>query len=335
MKTLAETSGKPKGQTVNMKICAYNVREDEEEFFSRFSKQYAVDICCHKESPGPDTVALAKGCPCISIVTRPVSAGLIQSFHDTGVGLISTRTVGFDHIDLDAARKLGIQVENISYSTSSVSEYTVMLMLLALRKIKLIAQRIRVQNHTLPGLRGKELRSCTVGIIGTGRIGQVVIRNLTGFGCRIIAHGRRHGKDIEPFCDFVSIEELYRQSDVISLHIPASEENYHLINNQAIQKMKPGVIIVNTSRGQLINTDALIQNLESGRIGGAALDVLENEKRYTYRDLKNKEIKHRGYAVLKSMPNVILTPHTAFYTDQAISDMVENSIRSCVAFMKK
>lgn len=318
-----------------MKIIAYNSRVDEEEFFVKFSRKYNVEILRCALSPDLENANLAKGCECVSVVTTEINAELIKKFHETGVRFISTRTVGFEHIDLDAAKKTGIQVDNITYSTSSVSEYTVMLILMTLRRAKLITERSNVQDNSLIGIRGKELRNMTVGVIGTGKIGCAVIQNLSGFGCKVIAYNRSQREDLKNFCEYVCLETLYKKSDVITVHIPATQENLHLINHDTIQQMKDGVIIINTSRGSLIDTAALIKGIEEKKIGGIALDVIEGENTFAYRDTKGEPILNREYLVLKSFPNVIITPHTAFYTDQAISDMVENSVRSCVEFIKK
>ncbi|TCT16107.1 D-lactate dehydrogenase [Natranaerovirga pectinivora] len=318
-----------------MKIVVYSYRPDEEENFNRFSKKYGSELILCKEPPSLDNAHLAKGCECISIVTTKVDEALLNKFKEIGVKFISTRTIGYDHIDIISAEKLGIEVGNITYSPSSVSEYTIMLILMSIRKVNNIIERSNIQDFTIKGLKGRELHNLRVGVIGAGRIGEQVIRNLSGFGCEILVYDHNENGDIKKYAEYVSLDTLYKESDIITLHIPANEDNHHMINKRSISSMKDGVIIINTSRGTLVKTSDLIDGIEGKKVGGAALDVIENEAPIFFKDKKCEVINHREYALLKSYPNVILTPHTAFYTDQAVSDMVENSIKSCVEYMKK
>jgi len=207
-----------------------------------------------------------------------------------------------------------------------------MLILMAVRKIKLIMERSNVQDLSLMGIQGKELPNLTIGVIGTGKIGRTVINYLSGFGCKILAHDIYENDEVKSNAEYVKLDNLLKDSDIITLHMPATEGNYHIINKKAIKLMKNGVFIVNTARGSLINTNDLIQGIESKKIGGAALDVIEQESNIYYSDLKGETLKNRNLAVLNSFPNVIITPHAAFYTDQAVSDMIENSIKSCILF---
>jgi D-lactate dehydrogenase len=315
-----------------MKILAYSHRSDETEYFKEFSKKYNVELVLTEEHPSMETVELAKGFDCISIITTIIPAELVEKFHEVGVKFISTRTVGYDHIDLEASKKLGVHVGNATYSPNSVADYTIMMMLMATRKAKLIMERSNVQDYSLDGVQGKELPNLTVGVVGTGRIGRTVIKHLTGFGCNILAHDIYKQAEVEKYAKYVELDYLFKNSDIITLHMPATEDNYHMINKDSINTMKDGVFIINTARGSLINTDDFIEALEDGKIGGAALDVIEHEAGLYYNDLKGQILKNKDLAILKSLPNVIVTPHTAFYTDQAVSDMVENSIKSCVLF---
>ncbi|MGI5848663.1 MAG: D-isomer specific 2-hydroxyacid dehydrogenase family protein [Christensenellales bacterium] len=317
-----------------MKILAYSYRQDETEYFQKFSEKYQVDIMMCKDAPSLNNAHLAKGCACISIITTPIGAALLKKFYQAGVRYISTRTIGYEHIDIKYADQIGIDVGNITYSPGSVADYTVMLMLMAIRKIKAIMARSQVQDYSLRAVRGRELKNMTVGVIGTGRIGQAVIKNLSGFGSRLLAYDLLPNEKAARYAVYVSLEELLEQSDIITLHVPADENNVHLINNETIARMKDGVCIINTARGSLIDTQALIDGIEQKKIGSAALDVIENETALYYNDLKCEVLKNRELAVLNSYPNVIVTPHTAFFTDQAVSDMVENSILNCSAFMK-
>lgn len=318
-----------------MKILAYSYRSDEAEYFKKFIDKYKeVEIILTKDAPTIETADLAKGFDCISIITTEINAELIEKFHTIGVKFISTRTIGYDHIDVKKAQELGIHVGNVTYSTNSVADYTIMMMLMAVRKIKPILERSNVQDYSLQGVQGKELPNLTVGVIGTGKIGQTVIKHLSGFECKILAYDLFENEMIKKYADYVKLDELLRNSDIITMHVPATKDNYHLIDKNSIEKMKQGVFIINTARGSLINTDDLITAIEEKKIGGVALDVIENESNIYYNDLKCEVLNNRDLALLKSYPNVILTPHTAFYTDQAVSDMVEHSILSCILFME-
>lgn len=313
-----------------MKLAAFNCREDERAFFESFAKMYGVELVMTKRPPDLETIELAKGCQGISIVTTPMCGEVLERLHKYGVRVISTRTIGFEHVDCDRAAQLGMVVSNVSYSPYAVSEYTVMCMLMALRKMKLIMQRYANQEYGLRGVRGRELHSLTVGVVGTGKIGEAVIGNLSGFGCRILAYDLYEKESVKALAAYVSLEKLWKECDVITFHAPATKDSYHLVNRDSIARMKEGVVLVNTARGSLIDTDALIEGLTAGKIGAAALDVIEHENNIYDRDSNHREAGNRQMDMLSSMPNVLMAPHTAFFTDQAVRDMVEHSIRSCV-----
>ena len=273
---------------------------------------------------------LAEGYEYVSIITSRIDADLMKRFHELGVKMISTRTIGFDHIDLDAARKYGIHVSNVSYSPECVADYTVMLMLMSIRKMKRIMQRAEINDFSLPGIQGREMPNFTVGVLGTGKIGRCVIRDLSGFGCRIYAYDKYESESVKEHAQYADLDTIFRECDMITLHMPLEEDNFHLLNEEAFAKMKDGVIIVNTARGGLINTKALINALESGKVGAAGLDVIEDEFGMYYYDLKSDILSKRDLFILRGFPNAIVTPHMAFYTDQAVSDMVKHSIESCL-----
>jgi D-lactate dehydrogenase len=174
-----------------------------------------------------------------------------------------------------------------------------------------------------------------VGIAGTGRIGQRVIEHLRGFGCTILAYDKYENDETRRYARYVSWEDLIALCDIISLHMPGAADNYHIINADSLSRMKEGVVIVNTARGSLIDMEAFLDAVESGKVGAAAMDVTPGEENLYYKDLRGHVLPNRDIAILKSYPNVIVTPHTAFYTDQSVSDMVENSIRSCIAFHRR
>ena len=312
-----------------MKVLAYSYRPDEEGFFSRFAKQYGIKLATCRDNIGLENADLAKGCECVSILTTKVPASLVDKLYENGVRLISTRTIGYDHIDLERCKEIGMRVANVSYAPESVADYSIMLMLMAARRVKHIMDRFAVQDFSLTGVRGRTLGDLTVGVVGTGRIGQTVVEHLSGFGCRILCSDMVENDVCRRFATYVDVQTLLEACDVISLHAPLSDETFHLIGRESIARMKDGVILVNTARGALIDTMALVEGLERGKVGAAALDVIEDETLLYYTERKYEPLDNRGLALLRSFPNVILTPHTAFYTDRVVSDMVENSLLSC------
>lgn len=317
-----------------MKIFVYNMREfDEKPFFDKFSKEYGIEYGYTTQAPDFNNVGLARGYDCIDIITTTTDAALIDKFKEIGIKCIATRTIGFDHIDVKHAKAVGIGVTHVAYSPSSVADYTIMLMLMGLRKIKHIMQMASVQDYTLKGKMGKELPNCTVGVIGTGKIGQTVIKHLSGFGCRILAYDIRPNDTVKENAEYTELDRLIKESDIITLHAPATDDNYHMINAQAIDNMKDDVIIINCARGSLIDTDALISGIESRKIGFAGLDVVENESGLYYNNKSGEPLNNHKLVVLKSYSNVLVSPHTAFYTDEAVSNMVENSIIGAMKYL--
>lgn len=313
-----------------MKMAVYSCRPDERGLFEKYGKELGVDLVFSSRRADLTNAALAEGCQGVSVITKPVGRELIDLWHGYGVKVISTRTVGYEHVDYRYAAKLGIGVSNVSYTPHTVAEYTVMAILMTIRKMKTILTRYMVQDFSLEQVRGRELCHMTVGVIGMGQIGETVIRNLSGFGCRILAYDIVEKDSVRAWGEYVPLETLYRESDIITLHTPATEQTMHMINEESIGAMKNGVCIINMARGSLIDTDALIRGLESGKVGAAALDVIEKEGEIYYKDFKYAPAGHHQMAVLQSMPNVLMTPHTAFFTNEAVGDMIRYSIESCL-----
>lgn len=314
-----------------MKIAAYSCRVDEEALFHHFGSKMGIELIITKEAPTLKNAELAKGCQAVSVITTAIDSDLIERWHEYGVKAISTRTIGYEHVDYKRASQLGIAVSNVAYSPNTVAEYAVMSILMAIRKMKTIMNRSIGQDYSLIDVRGRELCHMTVGVVGTGRIGETVIQNLSGFGCRILAYDLVEKESVKTHAEYVALEQIWKECDVITLHAPATDDTYHLINSATISRMKDGVVIVNTARGMLIDTSAFIHALETGKIGAAALDVVEHEMGIYYNDFKYKPIGHHEMAILNAMPNVLMTPHTAFFTDEAVSDMIELSLKSCLA----
>ena len=316
-----------------MKIFFYALREyDEQKYVEKFARQYAFEYGFTSDYPSMDNVQLAKGYDAISIITNPMYPEILKAFHDVGVRYISTRSIGYEHIDVDYAHSLGMRASHVVYSPNSVANYTIMLILMACRNMPWIMKKADCQDYSLNGKVGKELSTSTVGVIGTGNIGKTVVKHLSGFGCRILAYSLYEDEEVKKYAEYVSLDELIRQSDIITLHVPGNAENTHLIDAATFEKMKDGVIIVNTARGLIIDTQALIAALKSGKVGYAALDTFEGEAGLYYLNKEMQRLDNDNMALLKSFPNVILSPHMAFYTEQAVSDMVENSIKGLLGF---
>lgn len=317
-----------------MKIAIYSARDDEQPFFARFAPECGVELVMIPANPTLETIGLAKGCEAISVTAQEnITADVLDAMVSMGVGYLSTRTIGFDHIDTAYAQKIGLAVGNVGYTPYSVAEYAVMLMMMTLRHVKTILIRGMGQDYTLQGVRGRLLHTATVGIVGTGKIGTTVATLLSGFGCRMLAFDPWQNPDLAGLVTYVTLEELLAQSDLVTLHAPATPENYHLMNQETLSQMKQGAVLINTARGDLVDSEALIVALEQEHLGAAALDLIEGERELYYRDKKGAQIRNRQFALLQAMPNVITTPHTAFFTDQSVSDMVEHSLRACKAHM--
>ncbi|MBQ3457040.1 MAG: hypothetical protein IJG36_11420, partial [Synergistaceae bacterium] len=291
-----------------------------------------IDFIYSTEYPNSENINLASGCEGMSCTPCDMSASVLEAFHNVGVKYILTRSIGYDHVDLAAARELGMKVDNVSYTPTGVADYAIMLMLASVRRFAHILRRADLQDYSLKNKLGRDFSACTVGVMGTGRIGTTVIQHLSGFGCKILAYDVYENETAKKFAQYADRDTIFAESDIITLHMNANDENYHIINREAIEKMKDGAYIINTARGKLVDSEALIWGIESGKLGGAALDVLENENGLYYYDMMGEVMVNRKLAILRSFPNVILSPHTAFYTAEDVCDMVEGNFKSCYEF---
>ena len=310
-------------------ITIYGCGGDEEVLFRKMASRFGVIPTITDEAVSEVNIELAFGNRCISVGHKnQITNSVILALSRAGVRYISTRSIGYNHIDVKCAERVGISVENTAYSPDSVADYTLMLMLMTVRNAKSIVSRADIHDFRLNGVRGKELRDMTIGVIGTGRIGAAVMDRLRGFGCRILAYDHRP----KTSAGYVPLDELLQQSDIVTLHTPLSADTNHLLNGRRIGQMKRGAFIINTGRGSLLDTEALIPALESGKLGGAALDVLEGEEGVFYFDYREKPIENKLLLRLQELPNVLITPHTAYYTEHALRDTVENTIINCLKF---
>jgi D-lactate dehydrogenase len=316
-----------------MKIFFYCLRDfDELPWCQKFSRETGIAFDHAAFYPSPENYCLTEGCEAVSVIPCDMSAPVLRKFSAAGIKYVLCRSIGYDHVDIAEAKRLGMRVANVSYPPTGVANYAVMLMLMACRNITRLLRQADMQNFTLRGKIGLDISSCTVGVIGTGQIGAAVIRALSGFGCRILACDPRRNPSVEGTVSYVSLAQLLAESDIVTLHTNATAENHHLLNARTLAGMKKGAIIVNTARGKLIDTPALIAALESGQVGYAALDVLENEEGLYYYDRTGDVIANRDMAVLRSFPNVILSPHTAFYTQSAVEHMVRYCFTNAAGF---
>jgi D-specific alpha-keto acid dehydrogenase len=313
-------------------ITIYGCGQDEAVLFRELAPRFGVLPTITAASVSEANIELALGNRCISVShkTRITNSALF-ALRQAGVTYISTRSIGCNHINVQYAESIGITVENVAYSPDSVADYTLMLMLMAVRQVKSMLRRTDIHDYRLSDVRGRELRDLTVGVIGTGRIGAAVIDRLRGFGCRVLACDRYPKTD----ADYVTLDELLRVSDIVTLHTPLTADTRHLLDRRRIAQMKPGAYLINTGRGSLLDTEALVPALESGRLGGAALDVLEGEEGVFYADSRGKPIGNKTLLRLQRLPNALISPHTAYYTDHALSDTVTNSVTNCLAFERR
>jgi D-specific alpha-keto acid dehydrogenase len=310
-------------------ITIYGCGQDEAVLFREMAPRRGVTPTITGAAASESNAGLALGNRCVSVGHKsPVTDSTLAALSRAGVRYVSTRSAGFDHIDVEHAAALGITVGTTDYSPDSVADYAVMLVLMAMRGMKSLLRRADRHDYRLSDARGRELRDLTIGVIGTGRIGVAVLDRLRGFGCGVLAFDSRPR---DSACH-VPLDELLRRSDVVTLHTPLNAGTHHLLDRERIGSMKRGAVVVNTGRGGLIDTRALVEALESGRLGGAALDVVEGEEGIFYTDCRDRKLDGEPLARLQEMPNVIISPHTAYYTDHALSDTVENTLINCLSF---
>jgi D-specific alpha-keto acid dehydrogenase len=310
-------------------VTIYGCDQDEASLFRAVAPRYGVAPRITGAPVSETNLDLTAGNRCISVGHKArITQAILPALHHAGVEYISTRSAGLDHIDVDFAQQLGISVGNVAYSPDSVADYTVMLMLMAARNARALISRAETYDYRLSAVRGKELRDLTVGVVGMGRIGTAVVTRLRGFGCRVLAYDT-HPTNAAPH---VPLEQLLRCSDIVTLHTPLTADTHHMLNRRNIARMKPGAIVINTGRGSLVDTQALITALEAGRLGGAALDVVEGEEGVFYTDRRHRPVECDALVRLQHMPNVLISPHTAFHTERALCDTVENTIINCLRF---
>lgn len=311
-----------------MKLTVFSTKEWVRTFFDQTNADYGFEIHYLETRLNRDTAPLADGADAVCIfVNDNADRAAIEVLARGGVRMIALRCAGFNNVDLAAAEEHRITVARVpAYSPHAVAEHAMALILGLNRRLHRAYNRVREGNFALDGLLGFDLHGKTVGIIGTGKIGEIFSTILSGFGVTVLAYDRYPRDDLAANgIAYVGLEELYRRSDVISLHCPLTHETYHLINDYAIQSMKPGVMLINTSRGALIDTGAVIDGLKSGRIGSVGLDVYEEEADLFFEDLSNEVIQDDTFVRLLTFPNVLITAHQAFFTREAVANISETT----------
>lgn len=311
-----------------MRIAAFEVRPDERDEFARQAERAGVDeLTLHTEKLDAQTLDLARGYDAALVLGMVhYDQALLDALVSTGCRVLVTRTRGMDHIDQDAARRAGVAVANTWYAPDSVADFTLMLMLVALRKYKPAVYRQNVNDFSLAGLQGRTLASLTVGVVGTGAIGCAVARRLAGFGSRVLAYDTRHNPAMEGFGTYVGLDDLFSQCDVITFHLPATDETYHMVCHASMAKMRDGVVLVNTARASLMDVNTLIDGIEGGKIGALAMDVFAGESEIYHESHVNDIVANRDMAYLRQFPNTVLTQHMAFYTREAVEEMVAHAV---------
>lgn len=320
------------------KVVLFSAKPYDTESFETANKQFGFTISYHESTISPDNCILAKNADVVCVfVNDIVNKEIIDLLINNGVKLLALRCAGFNNVDLHAAESSLAVVRVPAYSPYAVAEFTLSMILSLNRKIHRAYWRTRDNNFALHGLLGFDMHNKTAGIIGTGKIARILIGILKGLGMNIIAYDPYPDMEFasEKGFSYVGLDELYSKSDIISLHCPLTEDNVHMINSQSISKMKDGVMIINTGRGKLIDSKALIDALKSGKVGSAGLDVYEEEGDYFYEDCSDEIINDDTLARLLSFNNVIITSHQAYFTREALSNIANTTLDNIRSYIEE
>ena len=318
-----------------MKIAVFSTKAYDRRFLTQANAEFDHDLHFFESKLDQSTMPLAREFPCVCVfVNDQLDRALLQQLADGGTRLIALRSAGYNHVDLAAAQALGLTVVRVpAYSPQAVAEHTLALLLALSRKIHRAYNRVRDGNFALEGLLGFNLNEKVVGVIGTGKIGEATCRILQGFGCELLGYDPYPN----PACTdlglrYTELDELFDSADVVTLHCPLTPDTHHLVNADAIAKMKPGVTLLNTSRGALIDTQAVLDGLKSGQIGYLGIDVYEEEADLFFEDLSNQIIQDDLLARLLTLPNVLVTGHQGFFTDSALHNITQTTLANVHEF---
>jgi D-lactate dehydrogenase len=318
-----------------MKIIFFSAKPYDQEFFEKGNAHFGHELNFLEVPLNQQTAVLAQGYEAVCVFVNDfVTAEVLRALAEQGVRLIALRCAGFNNVDLKAAQELGIKVVRVpAYSPYSVAEHTVALILTLNRKTHRAYNRVREGNFALNGLMGFDLYGKTVGLIGLGKIGLATARILKGFGCRVLGYDVAHSEEaIEIGVEYTDLDTIYAESDIVSLHCPLTPQTYHIIGEESLEKMKPGVMLINTSRGALVDTKAVIDALKTEKISYLGLDVYEEEADLFFEDLSGKVIQDDVFMRLLSFNNVLITGHQAFFTSNALERIAEVTLQNITAF---
>jgi D-lactate dehydrogenase len=318
-----------------MRIALFSTKPYDRTSFEEANAEHGHELHFFEPRLTSDTVQLAQGFEGVCVfVNDQVDGEVVHALADGGTRILLLRSAGFNHVDLEAAHEGGIAVARVpAYSPHAVAEHAMGLVLTLNRKLHRAYARVREGNFALDGLLGFDLDGKTMGVIGTGRIGQVFLRIATGFGCRILAHDPDPSEAARELgARYVELDELLAQSDIIALHLPLTPATHHLIDGEAVSRMKEGVMLINTSRGGLVDTRAVIEGLKGGRIGSLGLDVYEEEEDLFFEDLSGTVIQDDVFARLLTFPNVLVTGHQGFFTREALAAIAGTTLGNATAF---
>lgn len=320
-----------------MRIDIFSAKPHDLVYLSDAASGTDLSLQFHEARLNADTVRLAEGAQVVcAFVNDDLGAEVIAALSEMGVRLIALRSAGFNHVDLRAAQEAGITVARVpAYSPHAVAEHTLALILTLNRKTHRAFNRVREGNFALDGLMGFDINGKVAGIVGTGLIGTVLARILTGFGCEVLASDPQPSAECEALgVRYVDMPELLARSDIITLQCPLTPATHHLIDDAAIARMKPGVMLINTSRGAVVDTRAVIRGLKSGQIGALGLDVYEEEGDLFFEDLSQSYIPDDVFARLLTFPNVLITGHQGFFTREALRAIAQTTIANITAFQR-
>lgn len=308
----------------NNKIAFFSTQPYDKAFFNKHNKEFGFQLDFFETQLNPQTVILIENASIVCVfVNDIVNEAVIKQLVEKGVKIIALRCAGFNNVDLEAAKKYNLKVCRVpAYSPEAVAEHAIAMILTLNRKTHKAYNRVREQNFSLNGLLGFDLFGKTIGIIGTGNIGKAFAKIALGFGCKVLAYDIVTNPEMEKDgVEFVSLEEIFKSSDIISLHCPLNDQTKHIVNKNSIASMKDNVMIINTSRGGLIETASVIEGLKEGRIGYLGIDVYEQEEKLFFRDLSEDIIQDDNIQRLMSFPNVLVTAHQAFFTNEALTQI--------------
>lgn len=322
-------------QPTAMKVAVFSTKSYDRQFLSAANEKHGHELVFLEPRINLETSVLAGGFPVICIFVNDfLDATILAAIASQGTRLIALRSAGFNHVDLSAAQELGLCVVRVpAYSPYAVAEHAVGMMLALNRKIHRAYNRVREGNFALDGLLGFDLHGRTAGIVGTGKIGALTAKILSGFGMKLLGYDVFQNPDcLNLGMEYVSLSELFARSDIISLHCPLTHETYHLIDDEALAQMKDGVMVINTSRGALIDAEAATKALKSGKIGYLGLDVYEQESDLFFENLSEYVIQDDVFQRLLTFPNVLITGHQAFFTEEALRNIAETTLANITDF---